>query len=328
MAIGPDSMKRQTNLMRNAEVPIQYSCLQELAVDVLDQVQERADMSDSGMKGAMPLISGLGTGFFELDQVTDGLKPGELILVAARPGVGRTSLVLNIAENILLHEKVPVMLFSYRTSASEVARRMVSSNGRIPYANLATGLLTDTQWVRLSEAIERLLQKSVAAFEINDDVNLGLDGLLENALGFADRHGSKGAIIIDGLLWIDGIERMSSADRWTRLDQNARALKGLASKLGLPIVVTTDLKSGEEKFERRKDRRPTKYDLYGSATLADIADTILLLYRDEIFNEACREPGVAEIIIDKSSLRTAIVKLAFMNDLFRFEDFKSFEDSY
>lgn len=95
---------------------------------------------------------------------------------------------------------------------------------------------------------------------------------------------------------------MSSADRWTRLDQNARALKGFASKVGMPILVTSDLKSGDEKFERRRDRRPTKYELYGSATLADIADTILLIYRDEIFNEACREPGVAEIIVDKSLL--------------------------
>lgn len=96
----------------------------------------------------------------------------------------------------------------------------------------------------------------------------------------------------------------------------------------MPILVTSDLKSGDEKFERRRDRRPTKYELYGSATLADIADTILLIYRDEIFNEACREPGVAEIIVDKSLLMRASIKLSFLNDLFRFENFKSLEESY
>ncbi|MGQ0599018.1 DnaB-like helicase C-terminal domain-containing protein [Aquabacterium sp.] len=308
-------------------MPIQYSCIQELIAEVLDQAQVRAEMPTGGMSGAAPLVSGLSTGYFELDKVTDGLKPGELILIAGRPGVGRTSFALNIAEHVLLQEGAPVMLFSYGTSSSEVTKRMLASNGRVPFANLVTGNLSDTEWSRLCRAVELLAQESLA-FEINDDVNLGFDGLLEHALDFADRHGSKGTIIVDSLLWVDGIERMSSADRWTRLDQNARALKGLASKLNLPIIVTSDLKSGDEKFERRRDRRPTKYDLYGSATLADIADTILLIYRDELFNETCREPGVAEIIVDKSLLMTASIKLAFMSDLFRFENFRSFKDSY
>ncbi|MDP3798205.1 MAG: DnaB-like helicase C-terminal domain-containing protein [Polaromonas sp.] len=301
---------------------IEHRHIHELVHQVLDQVTEQAETFDVSKEGESPFVSGLNTGFFDLDQVTNGLKPGELILVAARPGVGRTSFVLNIAEHLLLHEEVPVMLFSFRTSAVEVAHRIMSSSGRIRYSHLVTGGLNDEEWPRLTTVIERLLRETVT-LEINDDVNLSFEGLLENALDFEKRNGNKGVIIIDGLLGIDGIERMSSADRWTRIDQNARALKGLARKLELPILITSDAKSGDEKFERSRNRRPTKHDLYGSATLADIADTILLIYRDELFNEACREPGVAEIIVDKSMLATATIKLSFIENQFRFENLAS-----
>lgn len=304
-------------------MPIEYKNINDLVIDLLDKVQEMADLPSFNEQKEALVLPGLSTGFIDLDRVTNGLKPGELILVAARPGGGRTSFVLNIAEHLLLNQEVPVMLFSYSTSASEVTQRMVSSCGRISYRNLVTGQLMDEEWSRLMLTIERIRHVIV---EINDDVALDFESLLDNATEFVERHGGKGVIIIDGLLWIDGIERMSSADRWTRIDQNARALKTLARKLDIPIIVSSQLKAGDEKFERRIDRRPTMHDLYGSATLAEIADTILLIYRDELVNHASRELGVAEIIIDKSTLKTGTVKLAFLSACFRFESMARIAD--
>lgn len=304
-----------------------YLRIQELAIEALDQLHLLSEMPDDKNVDDISFVGGLTTGFFDLDRMINGLNPGELVLIAARPCVGRTSFALNIVDNLLFNESAPVMIYSGRTNALDVAKRIASSHARVRYSDLVVGQLKNDDLDRVAEVLNLLGGDSVV-LEINDDPNPSFDEFMESAYDFASRHEGKGVIVIDGFLGLDGAERMNSADRWTRLDQNARALKGLARKLGIPILITSDLKSGDEKIERRKDRRPTKYDIYGGATLAAIVDTILLIHRDEVFNEASRMPGIAEIIVEKSLLSIGTVPLAFMRNMFRFENLSRSVDLY
>jgi replicative DNA helicase len=283
-----------------------FQSMDRLVVDLLDRVQEMADNPND--------VTGVPTGFIDLDRMTAGLQAGDLIVLAARPSMGKTAFAINIAEHVALNEGLPVAVFSMEMGASQLAVRIVGSIGRINQSHLRTGKLTDEEWPRLTEAIERLRNVSL---HIDETPGLTPSELRANARRLARQCGKLGLIVVDYLQLMSG----SSSDgdnRATELGEISRGLKMLAKELQCPVIALSQL---NRSVEQRTDKRPMMSDLRESGAIEQDADIIMFIYRDEYYTkDACKEPGVAEIIIGKQrNGPTGVVKLAFLNMLTRFE---------
>ena len=277
-----------------------------LVVDLLDRVQEMADNPND--------ITGVPTGFIDLDRMTSGLQAGDLVVLAARPSMGKTAFAINIAEHVALNEGLPVAVFSMEMGASQLAVRIVGSIGRINQSHLRTGKLTDDEWPRLTEAIEKLRNVSL---HIDETPGLTPSELRANARRLSRQCGKLGLIVVDYLQLMSG----SSSDgdnRATELGEISRGLKMLAKELQCPVIALSQL---NRSVETRTDKRPMMSDLRESGAIEQDADIIMFIYRDEYYTkDACKEPGVAEIIIGKQrNGPTGVVKLTFLNTLTRFE---------
>jgi len=283
-----------------------FQSMDDLVVKILDDIQEMADNPRT--------VNGLPTGFHDLDRMTHGLQAGDLIVLAARPSMGKTSLAINIAEHVALNEGLPVAVFSMEMGASQLAVRIVGSIGRIDQGHLRTGTLTDDEWPRLSEAIEKLRTISL---HIDETGGLTIGELRANARRLARQVGGKlGLVVVDYLqLMNDG---GSDENRATKLGVITSGLKQMAKELRCPVIILSQL---NREVEKRTDKRPLMSDLRESGAIEQDADIIAFIYRDEYYTkDACREPGVAEIIIAKQrNGPTGTVRLAFLNQLTRFE---------
>ena len=282
-----------------------FQAMDSLVVQLLDRVQEMADNPND--------VTGVPTGFIDLDRMTAGLQPGDLVVLAARPSMGKTAFAINIAEHVALHEQLPVAVFSMEMGASQLAVRIVGSIGRIDQGHLRTGKLTDEEWPRLTEAIERLRNVSL---HIDETPGLTPSELRANARRLARQCGKLGLIVVDYLQLMSG---SSSGDenRATELGEISRGLKALAKELQCPVIALSQL---NRSVEQRTDKRPMMSDLRESGAIEQDADIIMFIYRDDYYNKDSREPGVAEIIIGKQrNGPTGTVKLAFIKPLTRFE---------
>ena len=282
-----------------------FQAMDSLVVQLLDRVQEMADNPND--------VTGVPTGFIDLDRMTAGLQPGDLVVLAARPSMGKTAFAINIAEHVALHEQLPVAVFSMEMGASQLAVRIVGSIGRIDQGHLRTGKLTDEEWPRLTEAIERLRNVSL---HIDETPGLTPAELRANARRLARQCGKLGLIVVDYLQLMSG---SSSGDenRATELGEISRGLKALAKELQCPVIALSQL---NRSVEQRTDKRPMMSDLRESGAIEQDADIIMFIYRDDYYNKDSREPGVAEIIIGKQrNGPTGTVKLAFIKPLTRFE---------
>jgi len=283
--------------------------MHELAVDLMDRVEKAADNPND--------ITGVRTGYVEFDRMTAGLQPGDLIILAARPSMGKTSLAINIAEHIALNEGKPVLVFSMEMGASQLANRIVGSIGRIDQGRLRTGKLRDEEWTRLTEAIEKL---GTMPMHIDETGMLTPSDLRSTARKLARECQQLGLIVVDYLQLMSGTQNDKGSDsRASELGEITRALKLLAKELKCPIIALSQL---NRKVEERGDKRPMMSDLRDSGSLEQDADLVLFIYRDEYYTkEACKEPGVAEIIIAKHrNGPTGLIKLAFLSQLTRFEN--------
>jgi len=284
-----------------------FQSMDMLAVDLLDRVQELADNPND--------VTGVPTGFYDLDRMTSGLQSGDLVVLAARPSMGKTALAINIAEHVALNEGLPVAVFSMEMGASQLAVRIVGSIGRIDQGHLRTGKLTDQEWPRLTEAIEKLRNISL---HIDETAGLTSSELRANARRLARQCGKLGLIVVDYLQLMSGSDGGADENRATELGEISRGLKMLAKVLGCPVIALSQL---NRSVESRTDKRPMMSDLRESGAIEQDADIIMFIYRDEYYSkEACKEPGVAEIIIAKQrNGPTGTVKLAFLRQLTRFE---------
>ncbi len=272
-----------------------------LVVDLMDRVQEMADNPND--------ITGVPTGFYDLDRMT---------AVAARPSMGKTALAINIAEHVALNEGLPVAVFSMEMGASQLAVRIVGSIGRINQGHLRTGKLTDDEWPRLTEAIEKLRNISL---HIDETPGLTPSELRANARRLARQCGKLGLIVVDYLQLMSGSGNSSGENRATELGEISRGLKMLAKELQCPVIALSQL---NRSVEQRTDKRPMMSDLRESGAIEQDADIIMFIYRDEYYNKDSKEPGVAEVIIGKQrNGPTGTVKLAFLNQLTRFESLAS-----
>jgi replicative DNA helicase len=282
--------------------------MNQVMIEIIDQVNELAQQGGSA-------VTGLSTGFTNLDRMTTGFQPGDLILLAARPSMGKTAMVLNMIEHVGVHLKSPVMLFSMEMSAAPLGKRLVSSLGRIDAQRLRTGNLEVDDWGRFAEASERLMQ---APIYIDQSTALTHGELRARARRQARQLGGLSLVVIDYLQLMSGTSD-SKENRATELGEISRSLKGLAKELNCPVIALSQL---NRSLEARTDKRPMMSDLRESGSLEQDADVVMFIYRDDYYTkDASKEPGVAEIIISKQrNGPTGTVRMAFIKALSKFDN--------
>ncbi len=258
-------------------------------------------------------VTGLPTGYTEFDQMTAGLQPTDLIILAARPAMGKTTFALNIAEFAAIKSKKAVAVFSMEMSAAQLALRLISSNGRINATRLRTGQLEDEDWSRVTSAIRMLKETKIF---IDDTPGLSPEVLRSKSRRLKREHDL-------GLVVIDYLQLMSvpgnSENRATEISEISRSLKGLAKELNVPVIALSQL---NRSLETRTDKRPVMADLRESGAIEQDADMIVFIYRDDYYNkENSPDKGLAEIIIGKQrSGPTGSCKLKFFGEYTRFDN--------
>jgi replicative DNA helicase len=292
-----------------------FQSMGNLVVELLDRVEEMSQNPND--------ITGVPTGFFDLDRMTSGMQAGDLIVLAARPSMGKTALAINIAENVALKEGLPVAVFSMEMGASQLAIRIVGSIGRIDQGRLRTGKLQDEEWPRLAEAVERLRTVSLS---IDETPGLTPSELRASARRLARNCGKLGLVVVDYLQLMSGSSGGDGDNRATELGEISRGLKMLAKELQCPVIALSQLNRG---VEQRTDKRPMMSDLRESGAIEQDADVIMFIYRDDYYNKDSKEPGVAEIIIGKQrNGPTGTVKLTFLKPITKFESYAGGSTDY
>ncbi|HZX30243.1 MAG TPA: replicative DNA helicase [Rhodocyclaceae bacterium] len=280
-----------------------------LLTQVVERIQELHDRDNPSD------ITGVPSGFTDLDQKTSGMQPGDLIIVAGRPSMGKTAFALNIAEYVGVEAGLPVGVFSMEMGGAQLAQRMMASTGRLNSQALRTGRLTDDEWSKLSYALGKLHE---APIHIDETGGLSPGNLRARARRLARQYGGK-----LGLLVIDYIQLMSGnrpgENRATEVSEISRSIKSLAKELHVPIIALSQL---SRKVEERTDKRPMMSDLRESGAIEQDADVILMMYRDEYYNRESQDnKGIAEVIIGKQrNGPTGTVRLAFLGEYTRFEN--------
>jgi len=259
-------------------------------------------------------LTGITTGFTDLDELTSGLQPSDLVIVAARPSMGKTAFALNIAESAALRAKKAVAVFSMEMSSSQLAFRLISSVGRIHQQNLRNGNLAEEDWPRVSNAISILTEAKIF---IDDTPGLSPVELRSRARRLHREHGGLGLIVIDylQLMQVPG----NKENRATEISEISRSLKGLAKELDVPVIALSQL---NRSLEQRADKRPMMSDLRESGAIEQDADVIMFIYRDEYYNKESADKGIAEIIIGKQrNGPTDTCKLTFLGHYTKFVNY-------
>lgn len=259
-------------------------------------------------------ITGLATGLSDLDEMTSGLQPSDLVIVAGRPSMGKTTLVMNMAEHAAIKAGKPVLVFSMEMPSDSLAMRMMSSLGRIDQHRIRTGKLDDDDWPRVTSAVHML---SEAPLFIDDQGGLSPGEMRARARRLAKEHGSLGLIVVDYLQLMKA-PGFSADNRTAEISEISRSLKSLAKELQVPVIALSQL---NRSLEQRADKRPVMSDLRESGAIEQDADLICFIYRDEVYNEDSPDKGVAEIIIAKQrNGPIGKVRVAFIGKFTRFED--------
>ena len=259
-------------------------------------------------------ITGTATGFYKLDEMTSGLQPGDMIVVAGRPSMGKTAFALNIAEHVGMELKKPVAIFSLEMSGPQLAMRFLSSAGRLDQTKIRTGRLTDEDWEKMSVALGKLHESPI---HIDETGAINASDLRARARRLHRQCGQLGLIVIDYLQLMTSTK--DNENRATEISEISRSIKALAKELQVPIIALSQL---SRKVEERNDKRPLMSDLRESGAIEQDADIIMMMYRDEYYNKDTKEPGVAEVIITKHrNGPTGNVRLTFLGEYTRFENF-------
>lgn len=294
---------------RSTEGFLDIKVLLPQVADRIDQLFQRDSQSD---------VTGISTGFADLDNMTSGFQPGDLIIVAGRPSMGKTAFSLNIAENVALDSNKPVAVFSMEMAATQLATRMIGSVGRLDQHRMRTGRLEDEDWIRLTTALGRLNE---APIFIDEGAGLNSFDVRARARRLHRQTGELGLIVVDYLQLMAGSAGKQSENRATEISEISRSLKSLAKELNVPVVALSQL---NRSVEQRPDKRPVMSDLRESGAIEQDADLILFIYRDEVYNPDSPDKGTAEIIIAKQrNGPVGRVRLTFLGQHTRFENFVS-----
>ena len=297
------------------------------------QIAESGARKDQGLVGISPVlakdferidhlhsqdnpsdVTGVPSGFVDLDRKTAGLQPGDLIIVAGRPSMGKTALALNIAEHVALHPSVglPVAIFSMEMSASQLAMRMLSSMARVDQTKLRTGRLDNEEWANLTDAIGKLNE---ARIHVDETAALNALELRARARRMKREYGKLGLVVVDYLQFMSASSQ--GENRATEISEISRSLKALAKELDVPVIALSQLSRA---VEQRNDRRPLMSDLRESGAIEQDADVILFIFREEVYApEKDEARGRAEVIIGKQrNGPIGTIALTFMGQFTRF----------
>ncbi len=278
-----------------------------VVVERIDLLYSRDNPSD---------VTGVPTGFSDLDEKTSGFQPGDLIIVAGRPSMGKTAFSLNIAENVALDSGLPVAVFSMEMGGAQLALRMLGSVGKLDQHKLRTGKLRDDDWPRLTHAVGKL---NDAPIHIDESGSLNPLELRARARRLHRQCGKLGLIVVDYLQLMTGSSSSQGENRATEISEISRSLKSLAKELQVPVVALSQL---NRSLEQRPNKRPVMSDLRESGAIEQDADLILFIYRDEVYNPETPEKGTAEIIIGKQrNGPIGTVRMTFLGEYTRFENF-------
>jgi replicative DNA helicase len=277
--------------------------------DVLGQTIDRLDM----LHQAGGSITGVSTGFTRFDEFTAGLQRGDLIVVAGRPSMGKTTLALNVAENAALGAKLAVAVFSMEMSVDQLAFRMISSLGRVDQAHLRNGRFGDEEWPRINGAIRQMAEARIFI----DDTPAMTPTEVRSRARRLQRERGLDLIVLDylQLMQVAG----SSENRATEISEISRSLKALARELKVPVIALSQL---NRSVEQRQDKKPVMSDLRESGAIEQDADLIVFIYRDEVYNQNSPKKGIADITIAKQrNGPTGEFPLTFLGKYTRFENY-------
>ncbi|GJL76325.1 MAG TPA: replicative DNA helicase [Nitrosomonas sp.] len=341
---------RERAIMRNlAQVGVQitestYSPAGRSATDLLDEAESRVfEIAEEGARGKQgfvdiqPLlkevveriellysqdnpsdVTGIASGFHDLDQKTSGFQAGDLIIVAGRPSMGKTAFSLNIAEHVALELDKPVAVFSMEMGGAQLAMRMLGSVGRLDQHKVRTGRLEDDDWPKLTHALGKL---NDAPIHIDESAALNALEVRARARRLYRQYGGLGLIVVDYLQLMSSSN--SGENRATEISEISRALKSLAKELKVPVIALSQL---NRSLEQRPNKRPVMSDLRESGAIEQDADVILFIYRDEVYNPETQDKGIAEIIIGKQrNGPIGKINLTFLGEYTRFESHTKME---
>ena len=280
--------------------------------DIKSVLKKTVDRIDELYKNKSA-ITGVTTGFDELDKMTGGLQPSDMIVIAGRPSMGKTTFAMNRCENVAIKAGKPVLVFSMEMPADSIVMRMLASLGRINQTSIRSGQLEKDDWPRITSAIHMLSEQK---FFIDDTPALSPLEMRARARRVARECGGElGAIMVDylQLMQVPGVD-----NRVNEISEISRSLKGLAKELNCPVLALSQL---NRSLEQRPNKRPVMSDLRESGAIEQDADLITFLYRDEVYNKDTNEKGVAEVIIGKQrNGPIGTVRLAFQGQFSRFDD--------
>jgi replicative DNA helicase len=285
--------------------------------DILGATIDRLDL----LQQTQGQLTGVSTGYHDLDRMTAGLQPGDLIIVAGRPSMGKTTLALNIAENAAIGASTPVAVFSMEMSRDQLAMRMISSLGRVDQSHLRTGNFGDEDWARINGAIA---QMKTAPIYIDDSGALTPTEVRARARRLKREKGGLGLIVVDylQLMQVPGTKE----NRATEISEISRSLKALAKELRVPVIALSQL---NRSVEQRTDKKPVMSDLRESGAIEQDADLIVLIYREEVYEPETARKGIADIIIAKQrNGPTGEVHLTFLGKYTRFENLATGDYGY
>ncbi len=259
-------------------------------------------------------ITGMPTGYNDFDEMTSGLQSSDLVIIAGRPSMGKTTFAMNIAEHVAIKSQAPVLIFSMEMPGEALVMRLLSSLCRIDQLRIRTGKLSDEDWPRISSTVSMLAE---AKLYIDDTPALSPAEMRARARRLTKEHGQLGLIVVDylQLMQVPG----NSENRTAEISEISRSLKGLAKELKVPVIALSQLNRG---LEQRADKRPIMSDLRESGAIEQDADLIVFIYRDEVYNDASPDKGTAEIIIAKQ--RNGPIgkfRLTFLGQYTCFENF-------
>ena len=270
-------------------------------------------------KGA---LTGISSGFQDLDAITSGLQPSDLVIIAGRPSMGKTALMMDIAESAVISGNKPVLVYSLEMPSHSLVMRMLSSLGRIDQTKIRNGQLSDDDWPRLTSAVTLLNDKPLF---VDDTPGLTPNEMRSRTRRIVREHGPVGMIVVDYLQLMQ--TSGTPENRAVEISEISRSLKSIAKEFDCPVIAGSQLNRG---LEQRTDKRPIMSDLRESGAIEQDADLIMAVYRDEVYHEDTPDKGIAEIIILKQ--RNGPIgrkKLAFMGQYTKFEDLaRDYEDYY
>lgn len=307
--VGNAHIRSPANASSNATADLLYCgpiAIDDLMLGLVDRVAHFHEY------GAMN-VTGVRTGFADLDRMTAGLQPGDLIVVASRPAVGKTALALNFAEHVAIAEGLPVLMFTLEMRANDLTQRLMGSMARIDHFHLRIGMLRDDEWGRFADAATKT--RDCCLF-VDETPRISTARLSEVAKKQKEVSGALGLIVVDSLQLLKG---MSGSAPSTAADQNLAELKRLAREVGCPVVLVSSL---PRSVEARVDKRPVMSYFFDSDAIEQHADVVLFVYRDEHYTgEFSRQPGIAEVIIAKQRRGPlGTIRLSFLRPYARFED--------